>query len=129
VSNDDVFSLVKLPKHRVLQNAVIGDVNENQGITNFMGGLREANIGLERGSIVRSKIISHFLKGKISLNPMKTILTIPRELEYLDGLVKVAKKKVMGKPSCYHFTLSTIFKKDSNQQDKEQNFVSTSGDE
>ncbi len=30
-----------------------------------MGGLRESNIGLERGSIVRSKIISHFLKGKI----------------------------------------------------------------
>jgi hypothetical protein len=65
VSNNDVFSHVKLPKHQVLQNAIIRNVNENQRVANFMGGLRESNIGLERGSIVRSKIISHFLKGKI----------------------------------------------------------------
>jgi hypothetical protein len=105
VNNDDVFSLDKLPKHRVLQNAIIGDVNENQGITNFMGGLREANSGLERGSIVRSKKISPFLKGKISLNPMKTILTIPRELEYLDGLVKVAIKRSNGETKLLPFHL------------------------
>jgi hypothetical protein len=33
----------------------------------------------------------HFIKGMISLSPIKTILTIPRELEYLESLVKVAK--------------------------------------
>lgn len=43
-SNNDVFSHVKLPKHRVFQNVI-----ENQGGANFMGGLREANIGLKRG--------------------------------------------------------------------------------
>jgi hypothetical protein len=40
---------------------------------------------------MRSKIISHFIIGKISLNPVETILTIPRELEYLKRLMKINK--------------------------------------
>jgi hypothetical protein len=35
-------------------------------------------------AVVKSKIIFHFIKGKISLTPMETILTIPREQEYLE---------------------------------------------
>ncbi len=42
---------------------------------------------------MRSNIISHFIKEKISLSPMVTILMIPNELEYLKGLVKLAKWK------------------------------------
>ncbi len=42
---------------------------------------------------MKSKIISHFIIGNISLNPMITILTIPCELEYLKGLVKLARWK------------------------------------
>jgi hypothetical protein len=42
---------------------------------------------------MRSKILSHFVRGKISLTPMETILVIPRELEYLEGLVKLAKRR------------------------------------
>ncbi len=45
-----------------------------------------ANMGVE--IVVKSKILSHFIKGKISLTPMETILIIPKELEYLEGLVK-----------------------------------------
>jgi hypothetical protein len=41
----------------------------------------------------RSKNIIHFIKGKISLSPMETILSITRELEYLESLVKLARKK------------------------------------
>jgi hypothetical protein len=42
---------------------------------------------------VRLKILSHFIKGKISLTPMETMMMIPRELEQLENLVKVARKK------------------------------------
>jgi hypothetical protein len=42
-------------------------------------------------SIVRSKILNHFIKGKISLSPMETILAILRELESLESLVKLVR--------------------------------------
>jgi hypothetical protein len=42
---------------------------------------------------VRSKILSHFIEGKISLTPMETVMMIPGELEHLESLVKVAIKK------------------------------------
>jgi hypothetical protein len=37
--------------------------------------------------------VTHFIKGKIVLSPMETILSIPRELEYLESLLKLAWKK------------------------------------
>jgi len=40
-----------------------------------------------------SKILSHFIKGKISLTPMETVLMIPGELEHFESLVKVARKE------------------------------------
>ncbi len=45
--------------------------------------------------VVKSQILSHFIKGKISLILMKTILIILKKLEYLEGLVKLAKKNKM----------------------------------
>jgi hypothetical protein len=33
-------------------------------------------IGLEREVVVKSKILTHFIKSKISFTPMETILTI-----------------------------------------------------
>jgi predicted aspartyl protease len=49
--------------------------------------------GAIRDSTVRSKILSHFIKGKISLSPMETILMIPGELEHLESLVKLARRR------------------------------------
>jgi predicted aspartyl protease len=46
-----------------------------------------------RESSVKSKILSHFIKGKIALSPMETMLMIPGELEHLENLVKLARKK------------------------------------
>ncbi len=43
-------------------------------------------------STSKSKILTHFLKGKITFTPLETILTILGELEYLEGLVKLAKR-------------------------------------
>jgi hypothetical protein len=42
---------------------------------------------------MKSKIMFHFIKGKIFLIPMETIIIIPRELEYLEGLVKLARRR------------------------------------
>jgi predicted aspartyl protease len=42
---------------------------------------------------VRSKILSHFIKGNISLTPMEIVLMIPRDLEHLENLVKLAGRK------------------------------------
>jgi len=49
--------------------------------------------GMNRENSVRSKILSHFIKGKVSMTPMETVLMIPGELERLENLVKVARKK------------------------------------
>ncbi len=49
--------------------------------------------GVNRDEYVKSKILSHFIKGKISLTPMETIMMIPGELEHLESLVKVARRK------------------------------------
>ncbi len=50
-------------------------------------------IGADRNATVRSKILSHFMKGKVSLSPMETILLIPGELEHLESLVKLARRR------------------------------------
>jgi hypothetical protein len=44
---------------------------------------------VNRETLVKSKILSHFNKGKISLSPMETILMIPRELKHFDSLIRL----------------------------------------
>jgi hypothetical protein len=48
---------------------------------------------LGQGGVATSKILSHFIKGKISLSPMETILMILGELEHLESLVKLARRR------------------------------------
>jgi len=43
--------------------------------------------------LIETLDLSHFVEEKIFLTPMEAILIIPEELEYLKGLVKLAKKK------------------------------------
>jgi len=49
--------------------------------------------GTNREESVKSKILSHFVKGKVSLTPMETVMMIPGELEHLENLVKVARRR------------------------------------
>jgi predicted aspartyl protease len=49
--------------------------------------------GINKETSVRSKILSHFINGKISLSPMETILMIPGELEHLESIVKLVRRK------------------------------------
>jgi hypothetical protein len=51
----------------------------------------DIQIGMDMGNNMRSKIISHFIKGKISMSPMEIILVILGELEYLEKLMKLLK--------------------------------------
>jgi predicted aspartyl protease len=48
---------------------------------------------MSRDVFVRSKILSHFIKGKISLSPMEIVLMIPGKLEHLESLVKLARRR------------------------------------
>ncbi len=43
-------------------------------------------------STSKSKILTHFFKGKITFTPLENILTILSELEYFEGLVKLARR-------------------------------------
>jgi len=49
--------------------------------------------GVGRETTFKSKILSHFIKGKISFSPMETVLMIPGKLEHLESLVKLARRK------------------------------------
>jgi len=90
VCGDDqhVFSWVRIPKRRL--PIVVNLVEEREEVI-AEDEQRGANLGFE--ATVKSKILSHFIKGKIFLFPMETILVIQGELEYLEGLVKLARKR------------------------------------
>ncbi len=42
---------------------------------------------------MKFKILSHFIKGKFYLTHVETIIVIARELKYLGGLVKLARRR------------------------------------
>jgi hypothetical protein len=50
-------------------------------------------IGMNKKSFMKSKILSHFSKAKISFSPIETIILIPCELEHLENLVKLVRRK------------------------------------
>jgi hypothetical protein len=84
--NEKVFSYTRIPRRRIpVEVAPTSNVPSPE--------VAEESMGVNRNTIVRSKILSHFVKGKISLSPMETVLMIPGELEHLEGLVKLAPRK------------------------------------
>jgi len=84
--NENVFSYTRMPrrKHPIelppAATIPLTEVAEDGTITN-------------REHSIRSKILSHFIKRKISLTPMETVMMIPCELEQLENLVKVVRRK------------------------------------
>lgn len=72
-------------------------IAREQENTNFLEGKsfrrKKMGIGLEKEVTLKLKFLIHFIKGKISFTPVELILTILGELEYLEGLVKLAKKQ------------------------------------
>jgi hypothetical protein len=84
--NENAFSYTRVPRRRTPVEVTPG------GIAPVPEVEREG-AGMSREVPVKSKILSHFIKGKISLSPMETILMIPGELEHLENLVKLARRK------------------------------------
>jgi len=84
--NENLFSYTRVPRRRTLVDVAPG------GVAPLPEAEREG-VGANRDTSVRSKILSHFIKGKIPLSPMETILMIPGELEHLESLVKLARRK------------------------------------
>jgi hypothetical protein len=92
-SNHDLFSHIRVPKRRIPMEA---NTKEPEGTNVAKGDLarkKDVGISLEKEYVVRSKILTHFIKGKIHVTPMQTILTIPRELEYLEWLVTLTRRR------------------------------------
>jgi hypothetical protein len=82
--NENMFSYTRVPRRRTPLEMT---PERARSIPETTGE------GAGRDTSVRSKILSHFIKGKISLSPMETILMIPGELEHLESSVKLAKRK------------------------------------
>ncbi len=89
-ANHDLSSGNMIPKRRLLM-----PTNEVEGIAKQAEGVDVGDKTMEAipNPGARSKILLHFMKGWISLTPMETIMRIPGELEYLEGLVKLAKRR------------------------------------
>jgi len=84
--NKNLFSYTRVPRRRTSIDVALG------GVAPIPEAEREG-VGANRDVSVRSKILSHFIKGKIPLSPMETILMIPGELEHLESLVKLARRR------------------------------------
>ncbi len=83
--NENLFSYTRMPRRRTPIDVAPG------GVAPILEAEREG-VGVSRDTSVRSKILSHFIKGKICLSPMETILMIPSELEHLESLVTRRKR-------------------------------------
>jgi hypothetical protein len=84
--NENILSYTRIPRRRMpveVPPTEVGTSTETSG----------KGVIPNRESSIRSKILFHFIKGRISLTPMETIMMIPDELEQLENLVKVARRK------------------------------------
>ncbi len=84
--DENVFSYTRVPRRRMPVEVTPARVVPQAEIAEDGGAVNRENS-------IRSKILAHFVKGKVSLTPMETIMMIPGELEQLENLVKVARRK------------------------------------
>jgi hypothetical protein len=84
--NENLFSYTRVPRRRTPVDVAPGRVAP-------IPEAEREGVGVSKDTSMRSKILSHFIKGKICLSPMETILMIPGELEHFDSLVKLARRK------------------------------------
>jgi len=70
----DVFTEAKILRRHILVEIANGKMANDY---------EYGHVNLGRSSKTRSNISMHFIKRKISLSPMETVLVIPRELESL----------------------------------------------
>jgi hypothetical protein len=83
--NENLFSYTRVPRRRTHVDVAPG------GVAPIPEAKREG-VGANRDTSARSKILSHFIKGKIPLFPMETILMIPGESSF-SGLCTLVTKE------------------------------------
>lgn len=77
VLNYNVLSHVRVPRIRIPMNVhVDGTLNVKKENLEAKGDGNDVQFGFDKGSNMRSKILSHFIKRKISLSPMEKKLII-----------------------------------------------------
>jgi hypothetical protein len=83
-----IFFGVRIPKRKL---PITANPVEEQEEVIMEDEYRGANLGFE--TTMKSKKNSHFIKRNISLTPIETIFIILGELEYLEGLVKLTRRR------------------------------------
>jgi predicted aspartyl protease len=84
--SENLFSYTRVPRRRM-------PVEVTPAASGSTADATILGAGDNREETVKSKILSHFIKGKISLTSMEIVMMIPGELEHLENLVKVAQRK------------------------------------
>jgi hypothetical protein len=84
--SENLFSYTRVPRRRM-------PVEVMPAASGLTADATIERVGANREESVKSKILSHFVKGKVSLMPMETVMMIPGDLEHLENLVKVARRK------------------------------------
>jgi predicted aspartyl protease len=84
--DENMFSYTRMPIRKV-------PIDVTQGGAVLTPEAEGDGVSASRDTSVRSKILTHFIKGKVTLSPMETILMIPGELEHLESLVELARKR------------------------------------
>jgi hypothetical protein len=67
--NENLFSYIQMPRRKMLVDVALGRVV----LTPKVAG---DGTGVNQDTSIKSKILSHFIKGNISLSPMETIIMI-----------------------------------------------------
>ncbi len=82
-------------ENRITKRKLLVHVNEAERVVEQAEGTDVGDRTKEvvLNSSARSKILLHFMKGQIFLTLMETIMKILGELEYLEGLVKLARRR------------------------------------
>jgi len=84
--SENLFSYIRVPRRRM-------PVEVTPTASGLTADATIERAGANREESVKSKILSHFVKGKVSLTPMETVMMIPGELEHMENLLKVARRK------------------------------------
>ncbi len=72
--DENVFSYTRVPRRRMpVEVTPAGEVPQAE--------IAEHRGAVNRENSIRSKILAHFVKGKVSLTPMETVMMISGELE------------------------------------------------
>lgn len=87
-TNHDLFSRIRMLKKKL--PIILSFARERIEEMTNKENKETNNVGVE--VIVRSMILSHFIKRNISLTTMEMILIISSELEYLECLIKLARR-------------------------------------